>query len=123
MGNKHGTFKNQKRFFFHFIHKFSIPQDIINYFKMAPGVDPIGEGTKHSVHTLVFRSQKRSHEMFIHDQGNLPETDKEIDAMIKKIKSKSYYSQGLVQHVDREQAKKQAMESRIEVSNPESVDN
>jgi len=89
---------------------------------MAPGVDPIGEVTKHSVHTLVFRSQKRSHEMFIHDQGNLPETDKEIEAKIKKIKSRSFYSTALVQFVDREQAKKQALDARIEVSNPENVD-
>ena len=88
---------------------------------MPPGTD--SEVTKHSVHTLVFRSQKRSHEMFTHDQGNLPETDKDIDAMIKKIKSKSYYTQALVQHVDREQAKKQAMESRIEVSNPDDSEN
>merc|ERR1712008_524836 len=88
--------------------------------KMAPVVE--SEVTKHSVHTLVFRSQKRSHEMFIHDQGNLPDSEKDIEAMIKKIKSKSY-SEALVQFVDREQARKQAMESRIEVSNPESAEN
>ena len=88
---------------------------------MAPVVE--SEVTKHSVHTLVFRSQKRSHEMFIHDQGNLPDSEKDIEAMIKKIKSKSFYSEALVKFVDREQAKKQAMESRIEVSNPENVEN
>ena len=87
---------------------------------MAPVAE--AEVTKHSVHTLVFRSQKRSHEMFIHDQGNLPESDREIDAMIKKIKSKSFYSQNLVQFVDREKSRKEAMESRIEVSSTENIE-
>ena len=30
---------------------------------------------KHSVHTLVFRSLKRTHDMFISDQGNPPPKD------------------------------------------------
>ena len=64
------------------------------------------EVTKHSVHTLVFRSQKRSHEMFISDQGNLPESDKQMDLLIKKIKAKAYYGQNLVTYVDKEKAKK-----------------
>ena len=33
------------------------------------------EVQKHSVHTLVFRSLKRTHDMFIADQGSLPEQD------------------------------------------------
>lgn len=34
------------------------------------------EVTKHSVHTLVFRSLKRTHDMFVSDQGNLPDEDR-----------------------------------------------
>lgn len=65
------------------------------------------EVTKHSVHTLVFRSQKRSHDMFISDQGNLPENDKDLDAFIKRLKAKSFYSHLIVNHVDREKIRKQ----------------
>uniref|UniRef100_A0A0B6ZZ01 Uncharacterized protein n=1 Tax=Arion vulgaris TaxID=1028688 RepID=A0A0B6ZZ01_9EUPU len=37
---------------------------------------------KHSVHTLVFRSLKRTHDMFLADQGNTPLKD---DLRIFKI--------------------------------------
>lgn len=30
---------------------------------------------KHSVHTLIFRSLKRTHDMFVSNQGLLPEVD------------------------------------------------
>lgn len=33
---------------------------------------------RHSVHTLVFRSLKRSHDMFVSNQSFLPETDEEL---------------------------------------------
>lgn len=33
------------------------------------------EVIKHSVHTLVFRSLKRSHDMFLANQGMLPPID------------------------------------------------
>ena len=33
------------------------------------------EVQKHSVHTLVFRSLKRTHDMFLSDQGTLPLRD------------------------------------------------
>ena len=49
----------------------------------VPGADEV---TKHSVHTLVFRSQKRAHEMFISDQGSLPDAEKDLDSFIKRIK-------------------------------------
>ena len=51
------------------------------------------EVTKHSVHTLVFRSLKRTHDMFVSDQGNLPDIDKEAEALLWKVKSKSVYGQ------------------------------
>ena len=45
------------------------------------------EVQKHSVHTLVFRSLKRTHDMFLSDQGTLPLRDekrfeKNINCMI-----------------------------------------
>lgn len=36
------------------------------------------EVQRHSVHTLVFRSLKRSHDMFVSDQGLLPDVDEEL---------------------------------------------
>ena len=82
-----------------------------------PGVDEV---TKHSVHTLVFRSQKRTHELFIADQGSLPESDLELDTFIKKLKAKSYYGENLVKYVDRAREKKQQLDSRPEVLTSES---
>lgn len=35
------------------------------------------EVTRHSVHTLIFRSLKRTHDLFVSDQGGLPEDDLE----------------------------------------------
>lgn len=88
---------------------------------MPPGSDEV---TKHSVHTLVFRSQKRAHEMFISDQGNLPEADKDMDAFIKRIKAKAYYGANLVSNVEREKERKIAYENRPDtVINSENVEN
>lgn len=36
------------------------------------------EVQRHSVHTLVFRSLKRSHDMFVSNQAYLPEIDEEL---------------------------------------------
>lgn len=36
------------------------------------------EVQRHSVHTLVFRSLKRSHDMFVSDQGFLPDIDEDL---------------------------------------------
>ena len=58
------------------------------------------EVTKHSVHTLVFRSQKRTHDMFIADQGILPASDTVATKMWRNIKAKSAY-QHIVQRVDK----------------------
>lgn len=36
------------------------------------------EVQRHSVHTLVFRSLKRTHDMFVSNQSLLPEVDEEL---------------------------------------------
>ena len=74
----------------------------------------IDEVTKHSVHTLVFRSQKRAHEMFISDQGSLPDSEKDLDIHIKRIKAKAYYGNSLVERVNHAKIRKEAYENRPE---------
>ncbi|CAL4183359.1 unnamed protein product, partial [Meganyctiphanes norvegica] len=46
---------------------------------------------RHSVHTLVFRSLKRTHDMFLIDQGQLPPTDEHIEKLRFRIKSVDQY--------------------------------
>jgi len=58
------------------------------------------EVTKHSVHTLVFRSLKRTHDMFVTDQGNLPDLDNESERVLRGIKSSSMYGK-IREEVDR----------------------
>ncbi|XP_016989913.1 pleiotropic regulator 1 [Drosophila rhopaloa] len=49
---------------------------------------------KHSVHTLIFRSLKRTHDLFVSNQGNLPEIDDRLEKLRRSIKAKDSY--GLV---------------------------
>ena len=49
------------------------------------------EVTKHSVHTLVFRSQKRTHDMFISDQGALPALDPKATNLSRRVKARATY--------------------------------
>lgn len=49
------------------------------------------EVTKHSVHTLVFRSQKRTHDMFISDQGALPSLDPKATDLSRRVKARATY--------------------------------
>jgi len=49
------------------------------------------EVTKHSVHTLVFRSLKRTHDMFVSDQSGLPPGDTEADKVLSGVKSRAMY--------------------------------
>ena len=49
------------------------------------------EITKHSVHTLVFRSQKRTHDMFISDQGALPSLDPKAADLSRRVKARATY--------------------------------
>jgi len=56
--------------------------------------------TKHSVHTLVFRSLKRTHDMFVSDRANLPPGDDESDKILASIKSRAMYG-NIKEDVDR----------------------
>ena len=46
---------------------------------------------KHSVHTLIFRSLKRTHDLFISDQGELPLDDEKCRNLALSIKAKDQY--------------------------------
>ncbi|KAA3673210.1 pleiotropic regulator 1, partial [Paragonimus westermani] len=46
---------------------------------------------RHSVHTLVFRSLKRTHDMFETDQARLPEVDKLSDTLKTAVKARDQY--------------------------------
>ncbi|XP_034671620.1 pleiotropic regulator 1 [Drosophila subobscura] len=46
---------------------------------------------KHSVHTLIFRSLKRTHDLFVSNQGNLPDVDDQLDKQRRSIKAKDTY--------------------------------
>ncbi|KAJ8680246.1 hypothetical protein QAD02_016033 [Eretmocerus hayati] len=47
---------------------------------------------KHSVHTLVFRSLKRTHDMFLSNQGALPPVDSSLEKLRMSIKAKDLYA-------------------------------
>ncbi|GFT60944.1 pleiotropic regulator 1 [Nephila pilipes] len=55
------------------------------------------EVQKHSVHTLVFRSLKRTHDMFLADQANPPPPNEKSDKMKSMIKARDEY--GSVLHL------------------------
>ena len=67
---------------------------------MVRAVEFNEEVTKHSVHTLVFRSLKRTHDMFVSDQGQLPDVDGEAERVLRSIKSKAIYGE-VKQKVDK----------------------
>lgn len=46
---------------------------------------------RHSVHTLVFRSLKRTHDMFLCDQGMLPPSDDKAENFRKNVKLRVQY--------------------------------
>uniref|UniRef100_A0A8D8ZQJ5 Pleiotropic regulator 1 n=1 Tax=Cacopsylla melanoneura TaxID=428564 RepID=A0A8D8ZQJ5_9HEMI len=58
------------------------------------------EVQRHSVHTLVFRSLKRTHDMFISCQGLLPPVDETAEKIRRAIKARDTYGSVLhkVQH-------------------------
>jgi len=66
---------------------------IIKYIEMVRAVEFNEEVTKHSVHTLVFRSLKRTHDMFVSDQGALPDVDTEAEKILRSIKSRAMYGE------------------------------
>lgn len=49
------------------------------------------EVQKHSVHTLVFRSLKRTHDMFLSDQANPPPPDEKSEKLKLAVKAKDEY--------------------------------
>lgn len=49
------------------------------------------EVQRHSVHTLVFRSLKRSHDMFVANQALLPDLDEQLERRKKLLKAKDTY--------------------------------
>ncbi|CAB3246713.1 unnamed protein product [Arctia plantaginis] len=51
------------------------------------------EVMKHSVHTLVFRSLKRSHDMFLANHGMLPPIDEKAEKILKGVKAHDSYGQ------------------------------
>ncbi len=59
--------------------------------------DNLDEVQEHSIHTLVFRSLKRTHEMFISDMKHLPPFDEKMNAFRSSIKAKDQY--GSVMHL------------------------
>ncbi|XP_050677905.1 pleiotropic regulator 1 [Leptidea sinapis] len=77
------------------------------------------EVIKHSVHTLVFRSLKRSHDMFLSNQGLLPPIDDKAEAILRSIKTRDGYGQ-VMSAVQKAQAVKQQQES---MSRPETPHN
>lgn len=74
----------------------------------------VEEVQRHSVHTLVFRSLKRTHDMFVSNQANLPEVDENLERIRKAIKARDSY--GLV--FDRTARAKEIKALRIEHSDP-----
>ncbi|KAJ2951235.1 hypothetical protein O0L34_g5634 [Tuta absoluta] len=70
---------------------------------------------KHSVHTLVFRSLKRSHDMFLANQGMLPPIDEKAEKILRTVKARDSYGQ-VMSAVQQAQAHKQQMDS---MSRPE----
>lgn len=51
----------------------------------------VDEVQRHSVHTLVFRSLKRTHDMFVSNQALLPDIDETLDLKRKAMKAKDTY--------------------------------
>ncbi|KAK7500536.1 hypothetical protein BaRGS_00008111 [Batillaria attramentaria] len=50
------------------------------------------EVQKHSVHTLVFRSLKRTHDMFLSDQGSVPMRDEKSEEVRRHVKITDEYA-------------------------------
>ncbi|WAQ99166.1 PLRG1-like protein [Mya arenaria] len=59
---------------------------------------------KHSVHTLVFRSLKRTHDMFLSDQGTMPVRDERSEWFRRQCKLNDEY--GLVKNLPKEPTRK-----------------
>ncbi|ESO88402.1 hypothetical protein LOTGIDRAFT_234495 [Lottia gigantea] len=76
---------------------------------------------KHSVHTLVFRSLKRTHDMFLSDQGNLPPLDDKSEVIKRMTKAKSEY--GPVLDLPKQTSNKEQNKTESEDSHWHNEDN
>ncbi|XP_011494710.1 PREDICTED: pleiotropic regulator 1 [Ceratosolen solmsi marchali] len=70
---------------------------------------------RHSVHTLVFRSLKRTHDMFLANQGNLPPTDSILEKLKIGVKAKDCYG-SVFQQVNLNNEIKKRKDSEISAS-------
>ncbi|XP_071126976.1 pleiotropic regulator 1-like isoform X1 [Mytilus edulis] len=71
----------------------------------------VEEVQKHSVHTLVFRSLKRTHDMFITDQGIPPAKDDKGEVLKRRVKTIDEYK--MVKDLPKEGQRKQQQQSVI----------
>ncbi|XP_063224948.1 pleiotropic regulator 1 [Bacillus rossius redtenbacheri] len=71
----------------------------------------IEEVQRHSVHTLVFRSLKRSHDMFLSNQGVLAPVDETAERVKKLVKARDAYGLVLERARRSNALKQQALES------------
>lgn len=78
------------------------------------------EVQKHSVHTLVFRSLKRTHDMFLADQANPPPAVKESDNFKMMMKARDEY--GPVLHLVKNKQKNEDEENPITTESKNSED-
>ncbi|XP_064538586.1 pleiotropic regulator 1 [Drosophila montana] len=70
---------------------------------------------KHSVHTLIFRSLKRTHDLFVSNQGNLPDIDDRLEKLRRSIKARDTYGLVLDRAIKSMDAKKM---SALQIERP-----
>lgn len=68
--------------------------------------------TKHSVHTLVFRSLKRTHDMFVTDHGEPLPRNELASNITRALKTRSEY--GAIMHMPIEKKDKKLSEKRVQ---------
>nr|CAD7258271.1 unnamed protein product [Timema shepardi] len=77
----------------------------------------VEEVQRHSVHTLVFRSLKRSHDMFLSSHGFLPPLDLKAETLKKMVKSRDSYGLVLERAKHNDAAKHLALEHSDHIIN------
>lgn len=82
----------------------------------------IEEVQRHSVHTLVFRSLKRTHDMFLSNQGMLPPIDEAAEKLKKAVKAKDSYSL-VFEKVKQNQALKKQQNADLDIDGSINKDN
>ncbi|OXU25939.1 hypothetical protein TSAR_003497 [Trichomalopsis sarcophagae] len=79
---------------------------------------------RHSVHTLVFRSLKRTHDMFLANQGMLPPVDPSLEKLKMAVKAKDSYGTVLQQvNLQNEMKKRKEINASSTPSEAESSSN